>query len=814
MATPSTEFARFPFENVRNLLGVFPQGHEKALKHAFYNALALVLLVGCGGVAWASLVILEPFVKPLIWALLCGSVLHPLKRSLATNLFTWLENLEASSAPVLFVILMTPVKFVDRLSERIGNSLSAHLKVILLVVCTVCLFQLLYYYTPHFCVCFMVQLGKYTSILILWIIQRFNTLVVVSVVAAYLVAVTFFWKPDLRHVFSVAAHIIWVCVCCFLANQTSVLQLPAFFFLLLLLLAGLLYEVWLVHKSALEKGSGISLGEAMQRVIEGPVPLKEPVASQEVQGPAERKEREEQLLRPTDLPLAGAVADTDTDAPVESQSDVYLYGVAWACAAMVVWKNSWLLQLVPVLLFIYVVKRIGHSTGLWQSISGHVQDAVAVIGGWCEERRLGLLPPSVSGIVKIGAEMNASLLGTFKEYVDSTAAVVVIFGLIIFTTTTTIFIAVQVYAEGLHMVQVSASIVNSTLVHNEELMKLLPQGWEDTLDTMLDNAYLYGRDGISRVVRSWLEEVEEEKAVQIEKQLLELWDRVYQAWMMSGAEPSAVGPSVSSSAVFASWENMQDLVQKTPELFNVNALIAFAKENLQTVVSVLESVWAICKGNLSLALYSFTALVSVIFGSGFAVLNFLLNVVVFLTALFYLLSSSGEIYKPVDLLTNFNCNRLAVALEEAINDVFKASFKLGLFYGLWTWFVHNLFQVQVVYLPAVLAAVFGAVPFVGTYWAGIPAAIDLWLIKDSGLSALLLMACHFLPTSIVNTAFYMEIKGGGHPYLTGLAIAGGIFCLGFEGALVGPMVLCVLFVAINMSTSILKESPVAGQVSF
>lgn len=64
-----------------------------------------------------------------------------------------------------------------------------------------------------------------------------------------------------------------------------------------------------------------------------------------------------------------------------------------------------------------------------------------------------------------------------------------------------------------------------------------------------------------------------------------------------------------------------------PELFNVNAMVAFAKENVETLMSVLDSVWSILKGNLSLAFYSFTALIGIVFGGGTAVLNFILNMV-------------------------------------------------------------------------------------------------------------------------------------------------------------------------------------------
>lgn len=156
-------------------------------------------------------------------------------------------------------------------------------------------------------------------------------------------------------------------------------------------------------------------------------------------------------------------------------------------------------------------------------------------------------------------------------------------------------------------------------------------------------------------------------------------------------------------------------------MFNLNGIMDFAKQNIGTLMSLLESIWSILIGNISLILGSCSTFLSVILGGGTAVLNFLLNVVskcilytffhliffpwfqvVFLTTLFYLLNSSGDLYKPVEILTNFSpsSRRFGHALEGAVNGVFFASLRMASFYGLWTWFIHNLFSVRIVYLPS------------------------------------------------------------------------------------------------------------------
>jgi len=74
---------------VENFLSMLPMGHEKALKNALYNVLALVLSAFSILAFWTVYCVLEPFFKPLVWALLVGSVLHPFKANLSLWMRGW-----------------------------------------------------------------------------------------------------------------------------------------------------------------------------------------------------------------------------------------------------------------------------------------------------------------------------------------------------------------------------------------------------------------------------------------------------------------------------------------------------------------------------------------------------------------------------------------------------------------------------------------------------------------------------------------------------------------------------------------------------
>ena len=113
-------------------------------------------------------------------------------------------------------------------------------------------------------------------------------------------------------------------------------------------------------------------------------------------------------------------------------------------------------------------------------------------------------------------------------------------------------------------------------------------------------------------------------------------------------------------------------------------------------------------------------------------------------------------------------------------------------------------------VPVLAATFLAAVPVAGQYLVAFPAALELWLADERPVAAALLLLCHFLPTMVVDAAIYGEVKRGIHPWLTGLSIVGGIYYFGVAGAILGPLLLCAVTVALAMYTGIMSDLPDEG----
>lgn len=246
---------RSPLDNIFNIISALPQGHDKPVKHALYNAVAIFILILCCGAACALYMILEPFIKPLVWALLVGSVLHPIKYRLAQQIRNWFDELDTFGTPVIFGMCMSPFRMVNNLSEFIGSQLLARIRIILSVIIMVPAVHATYYYTPRIIVAIVWRIWAFFSGFIVFLIGNATLPVVCFILIAYASTMFLLWKPTNNAKFHVASICIWIIISGFLANNMGSLRIPVFIILQLLLLGGFISEIYRIKEDIILAGN-------------------------------------------------------------------------------------------------------------------------------------------------------------------------------------------------------------------------------------------------------------------------------------------------------------------------------------------------------------------------------------------------------------------------------------------------------------------------------------------------------------------------------------------------------------------------------
>lgn len=813
------------------------QGDDnKALKQAFYNTAAILFVVFAGCAAVSVFYILEAFLRPLLWAVLCGTFLHPFKSTLTGLLRGWLRHLRVSRTPLAVGTILVPFKIVDNFTEKLSGFFITHVRLVLGGAVTLFLLNMMYYFGP------LQQILDCLRALFVFLYEAlgyFNAVWVWSVVLAYGLIVLLFWSPQSSVILKPLSIPVWLAVIFHLATVAGPLRVPLLLLVIILIIVGFVSEVSEVQKKEVA-GKDVSSPSALLSAWSSPQsasrsidvegrqqkPAEAPSTGSDTASHSEEKVHIEKEAikrqRPNSLNVTSESADRAPDgsdssptAPTTQRTlvDKCFIALIWALILVRIWIHIWVINLLPILCLCLIIKKFGTSLGSWKGLQDYLSRLMDRIKtNITNDARLDILiPRPIHGLGKLMLRGDSKIIKSLETSLDQTVTVLMVLLLLVGTVVGTLFIIVQVHKESMHIVTLTSNVLNKTM--QPEYMQWLPNQDEmkSTIDSMVANAYHYGREWIADKLHGAINGDDAKKS-QIEKQVLDVWDRLYEK-LSSRNNTAQPEHHLLSRQVSLDLTNMTSVWEVLTFSQNFD-LVDLAKENIGVFMQVIDSVWAVLKGNISLVLNVLTATLSLLFGGGTALLNFFLSMMVFLTTLFYLLSSSGEHYKPIEWFSSLNPtqgqqgNKFGKAVEQAISSVFLASLKMAAFYGLYTWLTHTVFGIQIVFIPSALAAIFAAVPFLGTYFAAVPAIIELWLVNGEKLQALLLFICHLLPMFFVDTAIYSEVKGG-HPYLTGLAIVGGIYWLGLEGAIIGPILLCCLVVAMNMYSTMLQPDTIS-----
>jgi len=258
-------------------------------------------------------------------------------------------------------------------------------------------------------------------------------------------------------------------------------------------------------------------------------------------------------------------------------------------------------------------------------------------------------------------------------------------------------------------------------------------------------------------------------------------------------------------------DQLQKSVQQAhPDSFDIAALFTHSRfvDFFKANASILSSAWDYLKINSMLLL---SWLFNTLWSTSQRVFNFLFSVILFFTALFYLLVASDDrgSYIPFKwflfIFPEDGGTRVMVqeAISQAINEVFLSLVKTSVFHVLWTWLTLTILGVRIVYISTFLAFLFAIFPVIGPYWVSLPGCLELWLIGKP-VHAVVLFCLHLAASWFIDPKIYSEIKMG-HYYVTGLAVVGGLYFLGLEGVIVGPTVLCVLLFLYKILNKLLNQ---------
>lgn len=217
---------------------------DNQFKFAMYNGLATIAVLLAMVVTYGVYCILQPFIKPLIWALMWGSVLHPFKQIISDKVRTEITKLESDSKPISLNVICIPFSLISTASDGLGNCLLEHKMVLIKSVGSICSVILLYLYTPQFVIQLNSMFFNLSKVFLFFLLDVFDsTPLFITLVILYISCLIFFWRPGTEMYFYVFNVVLWIAAAAWFSNFFGYLRLALFVFLQFIPFGCCLYKI-------------------------------------------------------------------------------------------------------------------------------------------------------------------------------------------------------------------------------------------------------------------------------------------------------------------------------------------------------------------------------------------------------------------------------------------------------------------------------------------------------------------------------------------------------------------------------------------
>ena len=499
------------------LENVVSKSDEKLLKSSFYQAATMfILAVGFVGV-YSLYYILSPFVKPILWAVLVGTVLHPLKLAISRVVRQWLKGIgENSSVPVLTVhTLLLPLTVTCSTVSRIQQNMIKFWMPICIAsafIAFLCLFVRCNF-TIYINLAFIYKIFKALSTL--WNVAVLPWPVYLTFSIGYIISTVLLppqhWPPLLA---TVLPFVFWTC----LSFLASALLGPYSMILIPTIVVPIVVKVLSVHfypsPAKEEKREKLehrkpSIG-TLVRASDFISALSPRFSKSEIQKALQRSCLD-----------GSSKSEEDLTKELPKTANIIILSAVWAVVFVkLIFHPILLAFMLPALILPSVWRKVTKS----EYFSEKYAKLTRFGQNWFETRRLMFIPPMIETAILYMVKGDSKIRKMLQSCVEICVTCLLIVGVVGFFVLIVLFGAIQVHRETVYLFTMSNELLNNTL-HPEV------NRWLETADMnvtslheVASNAAGFGRQFFNSTVDAWIVSVPDAQRQQLKHQLLDAYD--------------------------------------------------------------------------------------------------------------------------------------------------------------------------------------------------------------------------------------------------------------------------------------------------